>query len=178
MCSQFSGQLNQSGQPQIVECQQQHSAQLQIVASQQQYSDQLQIVEATPQAGQVQIVEQVEQVQAFRTVKLLRDSILNPEEEEDFSTGLTLPRPTSLLDYTLDIDFTAAKVVDAVIEKCKLFQCLSVLHKEGCHQLLSSLEDLHDLLLLIQVHYSLALSLAHGLVTRVAEKKLYYLCGS
>lgn len=155
---QHSGQLQivesqqHSGQLQIVESQQ-HSGQLQIVESQQQ-SGQLQIVEAAPQSGHLQIVERVEQVQAFHTVKLLRDSILDPDEEDDYSTGLVLQRPTSFLDYTLDIDYTASKVVDAVIEKCKLFQCVSVLYKEGCHQLLTTLEDLHDLLLLIQVHIS------------------------
>jgi len=187
VCSHFS---NHSGQLQVVEAQERHSGpqlhiveaqqrsgQLQIVESQQ-HSGHLQIVEAVPHSGQLQIVEQVEKVQAFHTVRLLRDSILNPEEEDEYSTGVILPRPTSFLDYTLDIDYTAAKVVDAVIEKCKLFQCLSVLYKEGCHQLLTTLEDLHDLLLVIQVLYSFAPpTRMHVLVIRKSGSNRYNLCG-
>lgn len=127
----------------VVEAQHHNSNQLQIVESQQQ----LQVTEAAP----VHSVKQVEQVlEAFLTVRLLRESILNSEEKEESSTGLVLPRPTSYLDYTLDIDYTASKVVAAVVAKCKLcklFHCF----KEGCHQLLATLDDLHDLLSAIEV---------------------------
>ena len=58
------------------------------------------------------------------------------------------------MHYTLDIDFTASKVVFSVIEKCKLFQCVSALYKEGCQELLTTLEELHNILLVVQVYPS------------------------
>lgn len=105
-------------------------------------------------SGQLRLNEQVEQARAFNTVKLLQDSILCPEEEEDFTAGRKHQRPASPLDYTLDIDYTAAKVVNSVIEKCKLFQCLSALNREGFHELLTTLQGLYDVLLVVQVYSS------------------------
>ncbi|KAG0556775.1 hypothetical protein KC19_11G078200 [Ceratodon purpureus] len=101
-------------------------------------------------SGQLNLNEQVERARAFNTVKLLQDSILDPEEEEDFTPGLKHQRPASPLDYTLDIDYTAAKVVNSVIEKCKLFLLVTSLYNDGCHELLIILQGLHNILTVVQ----------------------------
>lgn len=101
-------------------------------------------------SGQLNLNEQVEKARAFHTVKLLQDGILNPAEE-DFTTGPKHHRPTSSMDYALDMDYTASKVIFSVIEKCTVFQCVSALYKEGCQELLTMLEELHNILLVVQV---------------------------
>lgn len=102
-------------------------------------------------SGQLKLNEQIEKARAFNSVKLLQDSVLHTDEDEDFPTTYKHMRPASPMDYALDIDFTAAKVVYAVIEKCKLFQCVSVQYKEGCQELQTTLDGLHDILSVIKV---------------------------
>ncbi|KAG0579207.1 hypothetical protein KC19_4G081700 [Ceratodon purpureus] len=94
---------------------------------------------------QPQLNEEVEQARALNSVRLLQESILCPDDEEEYSpTGrLSVHRRMSTpFDYTLAIDYTASKVISAVIDKCKLLQCVTSLFKEESHELLSTLEGL------------------------------------
>lgn len=94
--------------------------------------------------------EYSEQMRALHSLKLLQESVLEPEdEEEDYSLGLHRRRPSTPLDYSLAIDFTAAKIVNSVILKCKQFQCISSLYKEESHGLLATVVGLQEILQII-----------------------------
>lgn len=93
--------------------------------------------------------EHAEQLRAVNSSKLAEDNYFYSEEEEECSSGLHRRRPSTPLDYTLAIDYTASKMIDAVIVKCKQFQCVSSLYKEESHELLSTLVGLHEILQII-----------------------------
>ncbi|XP_024360356.1 uncharacterized protein [Physcomitrium patens] len=102
-------------------------------------------------SAQLELNEKVEKERASRAVKLLQEGILFPEDQEDdYTTGLKHHRPSSPLGYTLDIDYTAVKVVEAVIDKCKLLNCVSTLCRKQCTEFSTTLKSLHDILLVIQ----------------------------
>lgn len=67
------------------------------------------------------------------------------DEDEDDTTGQSR-RPPSPYHYSLAIDYTAAKIVTALINKCKLFQCVSSLFQEESQELLVTLVGLHQIL--------------------------------
>jgi hypothetical protein len=87
--------------------------------------------------------EEAEQAQAVNCVRLLQESILSPQDEdEEYLTR----RPPSPYQYSLAIDYTAAKMVTCVINQCKLFQCVSSLFKDESQELLTTLVGLHQIL--------------------------------
>ena len=72
-------------------------------------------------AKQPPLNDQEGRARALHSVKLLQASISCPEDEEDYITTWHYRRLASPDQHTLAIDDTAAKMVIAVTEKCKLF---------------------------------------------------------
>jgi hypothetical protein len=77
-------------------------------------------------------------------------SSLSPELEDTEGSSIVLPRrPASPHDYQLAIDFTVAKLVIAVIAKCKQFQGRTSQYKEESQELLTTLMGLNEILQII-----------------------------
>ena len=92
-----------------------------------------------------------EQARTLQNVMLMQESVLHAEEEGDYWTGFRNQRPGSPLGYALAVDCTAAKMIESLIERCKLFHSASLMHREECTELVATLESLHEVLQAIQV---------------------------
>lgn len=91
--------------------------------------------------------EEAEQIRAVNCVRIMQESILSPEDDdEDFTTGHLFRRPPSPYHYALAMDYTAAKMVTAVINECKLFQSVSALCKNESLELVATLVGLLQIL--------------------------------
>ncbi|KAG0614767.1 hypothetical protein M758_6G202200 [Ceratodon purpureus] len=91
-----------------------------------------------------------EQARTLQNVMLMQESVLHAEEEGDYWTGFRNQRPGSPLGYALAVDCTAAKMIESLIERCKLFHSASLMHREECTELVATLESLHEVLQAIQ----------------------------
>lgn len=86
--------------------------------------------------------------ESLNSPKVMQETSSSSLNPEDFS--IVLPRrPASPHDYQLAMDFTAAKMVTALIEKCTVFQGITSLYKSESQELLTTLMGLSEILQII-----------------------------